>query len=136
MKDLVVQQREEIEQLEQRLKELEVKSDNLQEKVNRNSGNTHSPSSSDLVKLESKKQKRKKGKKRGGQIGHQGHSRVLYPVEECTTVEDHLPKTCSCCGEELFGFDTSPYRHQVVDIGVVQKQAILGNKPRPNQAKF
>ena len=22
------------------------------------------------------------------------------------------------------------------DLGVVQKQAILGNKPRPNQAKF
>ena len=37
VKDLVVQQREEIEKLEQRLKELEVKIDHLQEKVNRNS---------------------------------------------------------------------------------------------------
>ena len=60
VKDLVVQQREEIEKLEQRLKELEVKIGHLQEKVNRNSENSHSPSSSDFVKLEGKKQKRKK----------------------------------------------------------------------------
>ncbi len=122
VRDLVVQQREKIEQLEQRLKELEVKSNNLQEKVNRNSENSHSPPSSDLGKSQTKKQKKKRRKKPGGQPGHQGHSRVLYPEEECTSVDDHIPKTCSSCGEELFGFDLSPYRHQVVEIPPIQLQ--------------
>lgn len=122
VKDLVVQQREKIEQLEQGLAELEEKSNNLSEKVNRNSENSHSPPSSDLNKPERKKRKKRKGGKRGGQTGHQGHSRVLYPVSECTSVEDHLPKTCSSCGEELFGFDSSPYRHQVVDIPPIRLQ--------------
>ncbi len=122
VRNLVVQQREKIEQLEQRLTELEVSGSNLQEKVNRNSNNSHSPPSSDLVKSQSKSQKKKRRKKRGGQPGHQGHSRVLYPVEECTTVHEHRPKTCSCCGEELFGFDLSPYRHQVVEIPPIQLQ--------------
>ncbi len=45
---------------------------------------------------------------------------MLYALEECTSVHDHLPKTCGCCGEELFGFDLSPYRHQVVEIPPIQ----------------
>ncbi len=117
-----MEQSEKIEQLEQRLKDLEVTSNNLQEKVNRNSENSHIPPSSDLVKSQTKKPKKKRRKKRGGQPGHQGHSRILYPVEECTSVHDYLPKTCSSCGEELFGFDTFPHRHQVVEIPPIQLQ--------------
>jgi transposase len=48
--------------------------------------------------------------------GHKGHSRFLYEPEDCTSVLDHHPETCSCCGEKLTGVDAFPYRHQVVDI--------------------
>ena len=122
VRELVVQQSLKIQELQQHLQDLKVESDHLQEKVNRNSDNSHSPPSSDSFKPEMKDRKKRKRRKRGGQKGHQGHSRVLYPVEECTSVHDHRPKTCLCCGEELFGFDTSPYRHQVVEIPPVQLQ--------------
>ncbi len=85
-----------------------------------NSENSHSPPASDAPNFEKKKPKKPTGKKRGGQPGHAGHSRPLYPVEECDSVTDHYPQTCAGCGEGLKGFDPNPYRHQVVDIPPIQ----------------
>ena len=122
VKKLVVQLSEKIEQLEQQLTELEKSNQELTEKVNRNSKNSNSPPSSDLPQIEKKKSKKTKGKKRGGQPGHQGHRRELYPVEECEKVIDYYPSRCKCCGEELFGEDETPYRHQVVEIPPIKLQ--------------
>ena len=105
-----------VEQLEQRLKELEIENQQLREKMNRNSGNSHSPPASDPPNRQKGQKKKLRGKKRGGQPGHRGHSRPLYPVEACSRVKDHYPETCGCCGEELTGVDPNPYRHQVVEI--------------------
>jgi uncharacterized coiled-coil protein SlyX len=55
VKDLVVQQKEKIEQLEQHLKKLEIKIDEFQEKVNCNSENSHPSPSNDLNKPPVKK---------------------------------------------------------------------------------
>jgi len=60
--------------------------------------------------------KRKLGKNVVGSICHKGHSRFLYEPEDCRSVLDHHPETCSGCGEKLSGEDAFPYRHQVVDI--------------------
>ena len=113
VKKLVVQLSQKIEQLEQQLTELEKSNQELTEKVNRNSQNSNSPPSSDLPQVEKKKSKKTKVRKRGGQPGHQGHRRELYPREECEKVIDYYPSRCKCCGEELFGEDKTPYRHQV-----------------------
>ncbi len=94
----------------------------LKEKVNGSSRNSHRAPSSDQAKPPKRQEKRKRGKKRGGQPGHRGHSRPLYPVEECGQVTDYYPQTCACCGERLTGFDPNPYRHQVVDIPPIQLQ--------------
>lgn len=51
-----------------------------------------------------------------GQPGHSGHSRPLYPIEQCESVTDHYPTTCASCGEKLSGEDSNPYRHQIVEI--------------------
>ncbi len=107
---------EQLEQLEQRLKELEIENQQLREKINRNSGNSHSPPASDPPNRQKRQKKKPRGKKRGGQPGHRGHSRPLYPVEECSSLTDHYPQTCDCCGERLTGVDPNPYRHQVVEI--------------------
>lgn len=111
---------ERIEGLERRLEELEIENQQLREKVNRNSENSHSPPASDAPNVEKAKKKKPTGKKRGGQPGHSGHSRPLYPVEECARVIDYYPRTCTECGEKLGGFDPNPYRHQVVEIPPIQ----------------
>ncbi len=122
VKKLVVQLGLKIEQLEQHLKELQVKNQQLNEKINRNSQNSHSPPGADSPNFQNTKKKKKTRKKRGGQPGHRGHSRPLYPVEECQEVIDYYPQTCTCCGEKLRGFDPNPYRHQVVEIPPIKLQ--------------
>ncbi len=59
-------------------------------------------------------------KKRGGQAGHDGHSRDLYPIEKCSEVIEHHPITCPSCGESLSGEDKNPYRHQIVEIPPIE----------------
>lgn len=100
VRQLVVELGLKIEQLEQHLKELQDSKEELSEKVNRNSGNSHSPAAADAPNVEKTKKKKPTGKKRGGQPGHPGHSRPLYPVEECTRVTDYYPQACTCCGEK------------------------------------
>jgi transposase len=78
-----------VDRLEQRLKELEIENQQLREKVERNSKNSHSPPASDAPNVEKTQKKKPTGKKRGGQAGHPGHSCPLYPVEECTRVTDY-----------------------------------------------
>ena len=116
VRNLVVQLGLKVQQLEQHLSELQVSNQQLDEKVNRNSQNSHSPPASDHGNFQNRKKKKKRGKKRGGQPGHPGHSRPLYPVEECEQVSNYYPQSCTCCGEKLTGFDPNPYRHQVVEI--------------------
>ncbi len=123
VKKLVVQLSQKIEQLEQQLKELQKSNQELTEKVNSLFQElTPRPPSSDLPQVEKKKTKKTRGKKRGGQPGHQGHRRELYPIEECEKVTDYYPTRCKCCGEELFGEDKTPYRHQVVEIPPIKLQ--------------
>lgn len=109
VKNFVVQQQQRIEQLEKQLQD-------IAEKVNTNSQNSSIPPSTEIVKPEKKKPKKKKKRNRGGQKGHQGYSRELYPEKECNKIENHLPEICDCCGEKLSGEDANPYRHQIVEI--------------------
>jgi transposase len=62
------------------------------------------------------KQKKRRGKKRGGQPGHPKHERALLPTEQCQAVVLLKPETCRRCGESLVGSDPEPLRHQVWDI--------------------
>ncbi|KAB8316714.1 IS66 family transposase [Tolypothrix campylonemoides VB511288] len=116
VKQLVERMGLHIKELEKRLGDLEAKQQELLEKINRTSKNSSSPPSSDPPSTEKRPEKNKSGKKRGGQPGHQGHSRFLYDVSQCDSVLDHHPEICSCCGEILLGEDANPYRHQIVEI--------------------
>ena len=120
VKRLLVRSWKELEEFRQRIEQLEAENQWLKEKVNNSSRNSHKPPSSDQAKPPKSQEKPKRGKKRGGQPGHRGHSRPLYPVEECERVTDHYPQTCGGCGEELTGVDPNPYRHQVVEIPPIQ----------------
>lgn len=105
-----------IEKLEQQVGMLLEVQQQLLEKINRTSKNSSSPPSTDAPNKPKTERKQKSARKRGGQKGHEGHGRSLYPVERCDNIVDHHPTTCSCCGEQLSGSDTNPYRHQIVEI--------------------
>ncbi len=47
--------------------------------------------------------------KQGGQKGHLGYSRELYPEGDCQDIKNHVPEVCNCCGEKLSGEDDFPY---------------------------
>lgn len=89
----------------------------LREQLNRNSGNSSQPPSSDGPKKAFKPARRAKSERRqGGQPGHVGATRKLVPVEQLKASYDLKPSVCQGCGEPLSGTDAAPYRHQVTDI--------------------
>ena len=124
VKNFVVHQKQRIEQLEKELEESKKIQENLEEKVNRNSNNSSIPPSSEIVKTEKKQKLIHEKRKRGGQKGHIGNNRELYPESECKSVENHLPQTCKCCGEKLSGTDSNPYRHQIVEIPPIKLEIV------------
>jgi transposase len=108
-----------IEQLERQYEELRIENGVLREQVKQNSQNSSKPPSQDVGKGFKRKPKPGKSKRRGAQIGHEGHGQALYPVEACARVEEHYPEHCIECGAKLQGIDTDPYRVQQVEIPAV-----------------
>lgn len=99
----------EIPALRSRIKELELR-------LSKDSKNSHKPPSSDGAKKASgTANRRKKGRKPGGQKGHKGAS--LEMVSEPDKIEPHAPTHCSGCGEGLAsGEITSIQKAQVFDL--------------------
>ena len=120
VKKLVEEMGLRIESLEKQLAEVLTVQQQLLEKANRTSKNSSSLPSLDLPGFGKKPGKKKSSKKRGGQPGHEGHSRDLYPIEECSEVIEHYPTTCPSCRESLNGEDENPYRHQIVEIPPIE----------------
>lgn len=111
VKKLVEEMAHLLEQHEKKLTEVLEVQQQLLEKINRTSKNSSSPPSTDPPSVLKKPQSPKSSKKRGGQPGHKGHSRDLYPIAQVTEIIDHHPNECSSCGESLKGEDANPYRH-------------------------
>lgn len=105
-----------LEQLERQYEELKAENQLLKEQVKQNSQNSSKPPSQDMGKGFKPKEKASGKKKAGGQPGHEGHERRLYPIEQCQSVTDHYPDTCIECGEPLSGEDGTPYRVQIVEL--------------------
>ncbi|OLT58599.1 IS66 family transposase [Moorena bouillonii] len=120
VKKLVEGMAQQIENLKKQLTDISAVQQQLLEKTRRTSKNSSSPPSFDPPGLEKKPQKNKSKRKRGGQPGHDGHSRDLYPIERCNQIIDHHPSKCSCCGKRLSGEDQNPYRHQIVEIPPIE----------------
>ena len=88
-------QLEQIEKLNQTIAELNATIKELREQLNKNSGNSSKPPSSDGFKKAPKSLREKSGKKRGGQKGHQGtHLAVLAEPDK---IHRHMHADCSAC---------------------------------------
>jgi transposase len=103
----------ELVQALKRIKELEAR-------LNENSSNSHRPPSSDPPNAPKRPGKPKTGRKRGGQIGHKGTRRELFPPEEVDHFVHHRPECCENCHASLptesRPGDPPPERHQVTEL--------------------
>ena len=96
----------------------------LEARLAQNSSNSSKPPSSDPPGTALAAGREPTGRTRGGQPGHKKHERTLLPPEQVSETTDVKPKGCRRCGRRLFGCDSDPYRHQVVDIPRVLAKAV------------
>ena len=116
--------------------------DELEARINRTSRNSHKPPSSDGYKKSpspTRKQQKKRGRKSGGQKGHEGRTLEMVSNPDETVVLS--PTACDGCGEQLVGegrrvsrgqvLDLPPIRLNVTEFQVFERQcACCGTKNR------
>ena len=112
--------------LEERVRELEARVEQLLDRLRANSSNSSNAPSSDPLRAPNLKPKKPTGRKPGGQPGHEGHRRTLLPVEQVDHVVHHAPGACAHCHAPLpppgdgGGGTTTPAavrsRHQVAEL--------------------
>lgn len=117
----IAQQREENAQQREKIAQLEALVVELREELNRHSGNSSKPPSSDSPsQREKNRQKRKRRatkRRRGGQPGHKGRCRELLAADEIDAVKDHYPGECENCWRPLPEVpDGDAMRFQVTEL--------------------
>ena len=105
-----------VEFYEQRLAKLEVRVNDLENRLKLNSTNSSKPPSSDPIGMKCKPPASPSGRKRGGQPGHRKAHRALVPPEKIHETIHCKPTTCRRCGHRLSGEDAEPLIHQVAEL--------------------
>jgi transposase len=111
-------QRAEIAQLKATVEELTQLVLTLKEQLNRSSGNSGKPPSSDTPAQRAERRgKGKSGRGRGGQPGHSGSSRSLVPPEKVDEFKNLFPPECENCWAALPQTrDSSAQRFQTIEL--------------------
>jgi transposase len=103
-------------QLQARIAELKTRIAELEERLRQSSQNSSRPPSSDAPSVARPAKRPPSGRAPGGQPGHEGHARLLLPVEQVDRVVPVKPPQCGGCGAPLHGEDPTPRRHQVTEL--------------------
>lgn len=106
-----------VEQLQGALLALTARVQELENRLNKDSHNSHKPPSSDGLARGRKPRslRGRSGKPSGGQPGHPGQT--LLPVERPDEFRLHAPSACAHCGTALEGVEpSSTERRQVFDL--------------------
>lgn len=88
----------------------------LEDRLNRNSGNSSTPPSANPPWAPKTGPKKSSGRKPGGQPGHKGHHRAELVPDE---IRNHWPERCKHCHAGFIGDEPeagTPVRHQVTEI--------------------
>lgn len=109
-------------QLQARVAEQQAQIAELEERLGQNSQNSSRPPSSDSPAVAPPARRPPSGRAPGGQPGHEGHHRLLLPVEQVKAVVPLKPPQCRGCGARLRGEDSTPWRHQVTEVPQVRPQ--------------
>ena len=106
------------------LARLERRIADLEARLNQDSSNSSRPPSTDPIHVKRRPPRPPSGKRRGGQPGHQRHTRELVPPERLTAAVECRPTACRGCGQELKGNDPEPARHQVAELPEVRPDLV------------
>ena len=120
VKALVMSLLERLEKLESEVSRLSAENALLKEQIKTNSQNSSLPPSQDKFKGFKARATNSKGRKRGGQPGHEGYGFKFYAPEDCERIENYYPEFCEACGTALSGEDPTPYRIQQVDLPPIE----------------
>jgi hypothetical protein len=112
--------KQQVTALEEQMASLQAEVERLREQVNKNSGNSSKPPSSDPPQVRKYPKREKSGRKRGGQKGHPGKGRQLKASEQVHRVVVSKPSSCQQCGALLLGEDPNPWRHQISELPRVE----------------
>jgi transposase len=109
-----------IEELEALVARLTWRVAELEAQLAQFSGNSSRPPSSDPPGAPPPSRPKRTGRRRGGQPGHEKHTRALLPPEQVDKIHICKPKACRRCSKPLQGNDPNPHRHQVTEIPKVK----------------
>ena len=99
------------------VRELAARIEELEEQIERGSGNSSQPPSKDSPKQRAeRKKKRSSGRKQGAQPGHPGHQREIVPEDQVERVERFYPAARCSCGGTIEMEPEPSQRHQVFDL--------------------
>lgn len=108
---------------EQTIATLTARVQDLEDRLNRTSHNSHQPPASDGFQKTPRSLRQRSGKKPGGQPGHVGHTLTL--TDTPAAIEVHRPAQCAGCGAGLAGVPAAArQRRQVIDLPPLQLQVM------------
>jgi hypothetical protein len=119
---VIAEHKAELAERDRLIAELKEQVEALRARLDKNSGNSHLPPSSDgpgaVARGVRPPKKRHGGKrKRGGQKGRRGARRQFLPPDRVHEFVDHFPDGCERCAAELSrNPDPHALRYQVVDL--------------------
>jgi transposase len=126
----ILQLRQTIAELTGEMQRVRTEFKEMQDRLSKDSHNSHLPPSSDRFAKKSKSLRKPSGKKPGGQTGHEGNT--LYQVSNPDQIITHAVSTCSACQLDLQNvaaqeierrqvFDVPPKRVLVIEHQAEQK---------------
>jgi len=123
---LVVIQGQEIQRLQEQVRQLQVQVNELLGRLSKNSQNSHKPPSSDgYQKPNPKSQRQSSGQKPGGQFGHPGSRLERVDAIEVDVIHCYEVSSCAHCGSALDVGEPSDYEsRQEFEIPVLKRQVI------------
>jgi transposase len=99
---------------------LEARVADLERQLNRTSRNSSLPPSLDPPSAPPRPQKPQSGRSPGGQPGHEGKNRTVFPLGEVDEIVDHWPERCHACARPFTENErvdaATPQRHQVSEL--------------------
>ena len=115
----------EIAELKRKVEELTQLVLMLKERLDRNSGNSGKPPSSDSPEQRAERRgKDGTGRKPGGQHGHSGSKRELLPPAQVNEFKPLFPDECANCFSPLPKTSDAVQRYQTVDLPVLKAHVI------------